>query len=716
MKNWIAVVLLLLLASCGGGGGSSNGSLITPPPTIQGVVFGFPTGTAPADMPNALVVITDSASGADITDATVTVNGVALTYNSLPAHSQYEGTVSVSPGSQVTLAVTTGGKTYTSSGTQPTSYPVLSAPKAGDTWGTDSINSVSWSGGVPLDNAYYLLGVLDAADPIGAAAYFKATLSTENSYPIPAYSLTTGNKDVVLGLTTSANVSNASSYSSFIVGGFDYVPITVNSGVTYVPPVVTLTSIAVTPGNPTLVNGTTAHLKAMGNYSDNSTQDLTSQVTWLSSDPTKATVDDTGLISAISNGSTTITASLGSISGDTTAIVFQPTSVSTDWVTFQGNAAHTGYVDVQLDPAAFSQIWTWTSPPNSGGLPIHINSVATSAGKVFVTKDIGSDQGVLYALNEADGSVNWSYSLGNMASEGPPAVANGSVFVPTTTPSEQCVMWAIDATLGTYQYKMISTCQWSSFFAPTALDGSVVQTSENGNVNSYSIVTGGLQWSAAAGGMDQSTPAIDANYVYQYGTSNNSPALNVYDKFSGEKISSILDPFTSKFSYYWLFSAPMLGANGNVISFSDTGFSGLAFSSSEQYQSRILVDYDINGKAYSWRSSNAYLTHPAMANGVIYVARNSPATLDALSETDGHVLWSWTPPAGDTSFHRNTVVTQNLVFVSTDKNVYAIDLATHQSVWQFAQPGMLAISGSNVLYIATGATISDGNLYAIKLK
>ena len=710
MKNWIAVVLLLLLASCGGGG--SNGRFITPPPTIQGVVFGFPTGTAPADMPNVVVVITDSASGADITDATVTVNGVALTYNSLPTHSQYEGTVSVSPGSQVTLAVTAGGNTYTSSGTQPTSYPVLSAPKAGDTWGTDSINSVSWSGGVPLDNAYYLLGVMDAADPIGATAYVKATLSTENSYPIPAYSLTTGNKDVILGLTTSANVSNASSYSSFIVGGFDYVPITVNSGVTYVPPVVTLTSIAVTPGNPTLVNGTTAHLKAMGNYSDNSTQDLTSQVTWLSSDPSKATVDDTGLISAISNGSTTITASLGSISGVTTAIVFQPTSVSTDWATFQGNAAHTGYVDVQLDPSAFSQIWTWSAPANSGGLPVHINSVATSAGKVFVTKDIYYDQAALYALNEADGTTSWSYSLGNMASEGPPAVANGSVFVPTTTPSEQCVMWAIDATLGTYQYKMISTCQWSSFFAPTALDGSVV----NAYVNSYSIVSGGLQWSAPVSGMLQATPAIDANYVYQYGASNGSPSLYVLDKFTGEKVSTISDPFSSSFSYSWLFSAPMLGANGNVISFSDAAFSGSGFSSSEQYQSRILVDYDIAGKTYSWRSSNAYLTHPAMANGVIFVARNSPATLDALSETDGHVLWSWTPPAGDSSFHRNSVVARNLVFVSTDKNVYAIDLATHQSVWQFAQPGMLAISGSNVLYIATGATISDGNLYAIKLK
>ena len=54
--------------------------------------------------------------------------------------------------------------------------------------------------------------------------------------------------------------------------------------------------------------------------------------------------------------------------------------------------------------------------------------------------------------------------------------------------------------------------------------------------------------------------------------------------------------------------------------------------------------------------------------------------------------------------------------VSTDANVYAIDLSTHQSVWQYGQPGMLAISGGSTLYIATGATISDGRLVAIRLK
>lgn len=75
-----------------------------------------------------------------------------------------------------------------------------------------------------------------------------------------------------------------------------------------------------------------------------------------------------------------------------------------------------------------------------------------------------------------------------------------------------------------------------------------------------------------------------------------------------------------------------------------------------------------------------------------------------------------TPPASDTSFHRNILVTHNLVFVSTDQHIYAIDLSTHQAVWNIPKSGTLALSRNGVLLITTGATISDGNLVAIKLQ
>lgn len=83
----------------------------------------------------------------------------------------------------------------------------------------------------------------------------------------------------------------------------------------------TLTSITVTPANSSMPMGTTSQFTAMGTYSDASTQNITRQVTWSSSNTAKATVSNAllskGLVSGVAQGSTTITASLGGISGNT---------------------------------------------------------------------------------------------------------------------------------------------------------------------------------------------------------------------------------------------------------------------------------------------------------------------------------------------------------------------------------------------------------------
>jgi len=717
---FLIAALSALLTGCGGAtGGGGTSSLVQSAPLIQGLVFGFPagTGTAPPNFPNALVSVVDGSSGASLTNASVTVNGVALAYDSAPTHQEYEGTVSIAPGATVTLVVNVGGNTYTASGIEATTYPAISAPVSGATWTQSGTNTVTWSGGAPLTNASFLLGVLDATDPAGGTPYLQAVPTSVNNFGIPAGSLTVGSHDLILGLTTPVAIPNAVPSSGLIIGGFNYIPVTVTGGTILPPPgPATLVSIAVTPGNPSIANATTVQLTAMGTYSDSSTKDLTPLVIWSSSDNTKATVSATGLVTAVAAGPTTLTATSGLIAGSTQANAYLPSTPAPDWVTFQGDAGHTGFVNATFNPAVFTQIWTWSRPAGDPEPIGGINSVATSGGQVFVTKDIYFGQGAVYALNEASGTLNWTYAFGSMASEGPAAVSNGEVFVPTTDPGEHCVTWAIDATLGTYKFSMPSGCQWSNFFAPTALGGSVLQTSQAGSTYSYSIFSGGLQWAVPAGAYDQTTPAADAQYAYQYGISAASPALNVFDRMTGATVASIVDPFAPAGSGYSMFSAPMLGATGDAIVFSGGGFSGRAASSSEQFGSRPIVSYNIAGKTIAWRSASAYLTHPAIANGVIYVARNAPATLDALSEADGHVLWSWTPPAGNTAFHRNTVVTNNLVFVSTDTNVYAIDLTSHQAVWNYAKPGMLAISGSSILYIVTGATLSDGGLVAIKLK
>lgn len=62
--------------------------------------------------------------------------------------------------------------------------------------------------------------------------------------------------------------------------------------------------------------------------------------------------------------------------------------------------------------------------------------------------------------------------------------------------------------------------------------------------------------------------------------------------------------------------------------------------------------------------------------------------------------WSWTPPiAGEVSWLAEPVVTNNMVFVSTDKNTYAIDMRTGKAVWSYPLAGRLALTRSGILYI-----------------
>lgn len=79
-----------------------------------------------------------------------------------------------------------------------------------------------------------------------------------------------------------------------------------------------LSSLALAPGNLDIAAGLSRAVKAIGTYSDGTTQDLTSAVTWSSSATSVATVSNTsgsqGTLKGVSPGTITLMATLGSIS------------------------------------------------------------------------------------------------------------------------------------------------------------------------------------------------------------------------------------------------------------------------------------------------------------------------------------------------------------------------------------------------------------------
>jgi hypothetical protein len=67
--------------------------------------------------------------------------------------------------------------------------------------------------------------------------------------------------------------------------------------------------------------GSTLQYTATGTYTDGSTADISTSVTWASSIPSIATISGTGLATAIDSGITSISATLGAVSGSTSLTV-----------------------------------------------------------------------------------------------------------------------------------------------------------------------------------------------------------------------------------------------------------------------------------------------------------------------------------------------------------------------------------------------------------
>ncbi|WP_325894626.1 Ig-like domain-containing protein [Grimontia sp. NTOU-MAR1] len=82
-----------------------------------------------------------------------------------------------------------------------------------------------------------------------------------------------------------------------------------------------LTSIQISPATVTLDVGDSMQLNALGSYSDATTSDTSSSVTWFSSDTAVATVDSSGYLTSIGAGTASISASESGISSNSVSVI-----------------------------------------------------------------------------------------------------------------------------------------------------------------------------------------------------------------------------------------------------------------------------------------------------------------------------------------------------------------------------------------------------------
>jgi phospholipase C len=394
------------------------------------------TGTAPVSLSPATLAFASQVIGTTSTKKSVTLKNyqaVPLTISGIFTSGDFAQTSSTCPLSPNTLAAAasctisvafTPTNLGTRTGTLSVTDSASTSPQTVSLSGTGTLTGLVSISVAPA-NPTFSIGnqqqfVATGAFSGGVQVNITSFVTWSSSAPAVASVSSTGLAQAI----AQGVASITASYGS--VSGMTTVSVT--------PP--TLTSIAIIPANPSVPAGAYVQFTAVLSYSDGSTKDTTTSVSWSSSATTVASINSSGVASALAAGSTTITASAESVSGSTTLTVSQPQCVTPPpgligWWTGDGNT-----VDIAGNNSGTLQNGATYSNGEVGqafsfagnGASVLVNSpvYSPSAGTLmfwFMPTGAGSLSGSYDGTNRTpglsvDSSGNLDWEFGNLSAQG----------------------------------------------------------------------------------------------------------------------------------------------------------------------------------------------------------------------------------------------------------------------------------------------------------
>jgi hypothetical protein len=241
---------------------------------------------------------------------------------------------------------------------------------------------------LPLNGTEQYAAVGSYSD--GSTANVTSTVTWVSSNPA---TVSIGGGGIAKDLTTSATPVSISA----TMGSFNS-----NVSVVTVPPA--LTSLAITPASVTLALNATQQYVATATYSDNSTANVTSSVTWASSSPAVVSIGNTGVATDLTSNATpvSISAALGSVKSNVsvvtvppvlTSLAITPASVTLALNATQQYVATATYSDKSTATVTSSVTWVSSSPAvvSIGNTGI-ATDLAGSANPISITATLGSIQ------------------------------------------------------------------------------------------------------------------------------------------------------------------------------------------------------------------------------------------------------------------------------------------------------------------------------------
>jgi phospholipase C len=306
----------------------------------------------------------------------------------------------------------------------------------------------------------------------------------------------------------------------------------------------TLQSIAVTPASPSIALGLSQQFTATGTYTDNNTQDLTGRANWYSSNPNVASVSSTGMASALTAGTTTISATLLSVSGSTTLATAPPPQLQSISVSPANPSVAIGqnqqfvatglYADGSTQDLTSSVSWSSSQPAiaaiTTAGLasglgggssaitaalgtisvtatlsvnPLALVSIAVTPGNASIA--LGTNQQFAATGTYADGSTLDLTASTTWSSSAPSVATVNASGLATSASTGQTTITAAAASIGGSSTLTVSAAALVSIAITPAIPGIALGTTEpfaaTGTFTDGSAqnITGSVQWDTSDG-------------------------------------------------------------------------------------------------------------------------------------------------------------------------------------------------------------------------
>lgn len=381
------------------------------------------------------------------------------------------------------------------------------------------------------------------------------------------------------------------------------------------------------------------------------------------------------------------------------------------WTEAPAGPTRSGYVPVSLDASKFSRRWmTWVL----GGTDL--STPATPAlidGQILLpqARPFGSTAGPnALALSEQDGKPQWSVTIAGERLTGVTASGDRAVWSSLQSPTQFLyAAYLTNRSAGTViGSRPLTDTNEPKFWLATG-DTLYLPDRNKGQITALNLSDLQPRWTVTAEpspgsllpahGLFGATLADGVVYTHSgvnFRAFRDSDGGQLYDVPADGGQTLLLKLYESQ--------TPVIADATTVLAMDRPRYVGPDAGVNAGIQALSRVDASVR-----WTVRQPFRGLPVAANGVLYAANQGNKSIEARSVADGSVLWSWPMDAGDGFWQQTMVLTDTHLFVSTDRQTIAIDLATHQAVWRYSQGGWLGMTqrGTLMVFAVNAGTVNS---------